>query len=486
MAARRGRILTALLGWAAAVAVALVALASHLEIARHKPFHVDEGLEWSTNCAQPALELVRDGAAHQCSPSPLYYLALKQLARVVEPRDDRILVAYRTLSLASVAVLLALTGGWLGTRLGVPCALVGVSSLLSQPFLHDYATQSRPYALALLLFAALLLACADALANVVPPPRGASVAAAVLAVAGSLVLLTGAAQSAAACVAFLVLARLQGVPFGSPVMRVAALALAGCVVAGAYYRSLSVCLAYGSGPLSVWGSQGPLLVRHVVDLLWTDGIWGNALLLAGCAAPFRVWGERTRSRAAGLAWALGLMLLIQLGLTLLLGAAFAWSDYYFLPRLFLHLMVCRAFLVALGVWAVTQEVVRLRSALRPVVEAVGAALGLALLGLALSTLRADAAERRAAAGATPAPSCLPWALPLHIAAGEPDDLAFGPNTIAEASREARRCGASLAGEPRVLLTRPDGVREIVETPPAGARLLRQCGRVVTLQPGDGR
>jgi hypothetical protein len=34
----------------------------------------------------------------------------------------------------------------------------------------------------------------------------------------------------------------------------------------------------------------------------------------------------------------------------------------------------------------------------------------------------------------------------------------------------------------VLLTRPGGVREILPAAPPGARLLRQCGRVVVLRP----
>jgi hypothetical protein len=117
-------------------------------------------------------------------------------------------------------------------------------------------------------------------------------------------------------------------------------------------------------------------------------------------------------------------------------------------------------------------------------EVAAAALGLAFLGVALALVRQDAEERRTGADRLASPACLSWELPLRIAAGPPEDFAFGPNTIVAAGREARRCGATPALEPRVLLTRPDGGREIVETLPPGVGLLRQCGRVVELRAAD--
>jgi hypothetical protein len=476
-----GRSLTPVVAWVGACAVALTVLYLQTGIARHKPFLWDEGLEWSVDCAQSALSMVRDGAANQCSPSPAYYLLLKQLARFVEARDDGILLSYRTISFASVAALLCLLGGFLGARLGPACAVAALASLVGQPLLHDYATQSRPYALALTLFALLLLALSDAAVSGARPTRGAAAVAVLAAVAGSLVLLTGAAQGAAACATFIVLARLQRAPLRSPAILGAAALLAACAAAAAYYRSLSYCLVYDPGPLSVWGAQGPLLLRRVVELLWTDGVWGNALLLAGCAAPFWAWRERSRSRAAAVVWALGLLVLGQLAFTVALGAQVAWADYYFLPRLFLHLVVCRAVLIALGVWVLTQAIARLRPGVRPLAEGVAVALGLGALGIGLVLLRQEASDRRDAA-TRPAGPCLRWELPLLVVDADPIDHTFGTNTIVDASREARRCGAARASEPRVLLTRPGGVREILPAAPPGARLLRQCGRVVVLRP----
>jgi hypothetical protein len=161
----------------------------------------------------------------------------------------------------------------------------------------------------------------------------------------------------------------------------------------------------------------------------------------------------------------------------------ARADYYFLPRLFLHLVVCRAILVALGVWVLTQAVARVSPGVRPLAEGVAVALGLGALAIGFMLLRQEVSDRRAAA-TRPAGPCLRWELPLFVVDADPIDQTFGVNTIVDASREARRCGAAQASEPRVLLTHPGGIREILPAAPPGARLLRQCGRVVLLR-ADG-
>src|SRR6185369_647337 len=80
--------------------------------------------------------------------------------------------------------------------------------------------------------------------------------------------------------------------------------------------------------------------------LWGNGIGGqagNALLALGLVAALRA---RDGTPASWLARGLA----AQLALTVLLAVQVVRVGYYFLDRVFLHLVVCRALLVAVGGW----------------------------------------------------------------------------------------------------------------------------------------
>jgi hypothetical protein len=469
----------------AALAVGLV-LPQQVRLAQQKAFWLDEAYEWTFNCAQPVTDLIVRGAVPQCSPAPGYYLLQKLVARAIAIVDERILVTYRAVSLAASGLLILTLCAALAARLGPPAALAALASLVGQPLFHAYATESRPYALGLALFACVVLLLSEGASRARPPGPAWSITTILAGAACSLVLLTGAAQAVVACATGLVLARARLGSWRANGGAVMAALLALGAACAAYYRAQSTCLASDAGPLSVWGPQGPKLVSDAVGLIWTDRQWVNVLALVGCAAPFRAWRRQTAERSESWVLALGAIVLGQTLLALALAAQVAWADYYFLPRLFLHLVVCRALLVGLGVWLLLDLAHRLR--MRAVAGVVSALLAVAATWISLGLLGQEVEERSDAAPWRRAPSapCAPWAVPLTVLVTDASPLEQGPNLLVEAAHEARRCGWTEAAGPGYLMASPEGPRVLVGAPPAGSAPLRQCGRQVSLDPRPTR
>jgi hypothetical protein len=175
----------------------------------------------------------------------------------------------------------------------------------------------------------------------------------------------------------------------------------------------------------------------------------------------------------------------QVGLTLVLAAQLFRSGYYFLPRVFLHLAVCRALLVALGGWSLMAALAERASVQgRTVLQTL--ALGLAVLAVAsaFSLERQDLEERRLRwpAGGTFPCSAASGTLLIDVPAGL-TDWAAGPNFIVRISEDRRRCGAASSEEHHVLVgdaARGD-YRFSADRAP-GAVALEQCGRPVVLGP----
>jgi hypothetical protein len=263
---------------------------------------------------------------------------------------------------------------------------------------------------------------------------------------------------------------------------------------GLYFGARSPCRDYDAGHLALRFPDRAGLLRPVLSLIWSDGVAGNvgnALLLLGLLPAFRL-RQQFASRegsvagppqfAAWLAAGVG----AQVGFTLVLAALLFQSGYYFLPRVFLHLAVCRALLVALGGWCLMAALAERasvpgRTALQTL------ALGLAVLAVASasSVERQDLEERRRAwpAGGTFPCAAASGTLVIDVPAGM-RDWAVGPNSIVRISEERRRCGAAASSEQHHVLVGDAGsgdYRFSADRAP-GAAPLEQCGREVVLGP----
>jgi hypothetical protein len=465
-------------------------------VARVKPFWLDEGFEIAEACRHSYLSLLVKGAPGQCSPSPLYYLAQRLSVRSLKRFDEGIAVAYRRVSLGAAALLLFLTTLALHVRLGAPWALAAAATLASQPLFAQYAAENRPYMSWLLLFALTVLVAAEAASR---PWRDVGrawrMALAASAVALALVALPGALQAGLAC-ALCGLSWLRTAE--DPREARAALAwslllAAGCLALGLYFGARSPCRDYDAGHLALRFPDRAGLLRPLLSLIWGDGVAGNvgnALLLLGLLPAFRL-RQRFASRAGDVAgrthfaaW-LAAGVAAQVGFTLILAAQLFRSGYYFLPRVFLHLAVCRALLIALGGWSLMASLARASVPGRTALQTL--ALGLAVLAVAsaFSLERQDLEERRLAwpAGGTGPCASASGTLVMDVPAGM-TDWAVGPNSIVRISEERRRCGARASSEEHHVLVgeaRSGDYRLSADRAP-GAVPLEQCGRAVVLGP----
>jgi hypothetical protein len=486
--ARVGRTAAALLLAAATAALLTPPMA---EVARFKPFWLDEGFEVAESCRHPYLALLVKGAPGQCSPSPLYYLAQRASVRSLSGFDERVAVGYRRVSLAAAALLLFATVAVLFARLGPPWGLAAAASLASQPLVVQYAAENRPYTSWLLLFALALLAGADAASRRWRDlGRGRRVALALSSLALSLVALPGALQAALVC-ALCGLAWRQGAEDRAEArasLRWSLALAAACAALGLYFAARSPCGRDEAGHLALARSDGAGLVWPVLSLLWAQdlaGHVGNALLAAGLLAALRPprapLSADDAPRARFARW-LAVGVAAQLGLTLLLAAQVARAGYYFLPRAFLHLTVCRALGIAVGGWLVVDWLAgRISRTLRTAVWALASVLAVLAAAAAFSFERQEVEERRAMWTRTEAPCTdLDGPLIVDVAAGG-TDWALAPNFLVRLGEAKRRCEAARSGPVRhVLVSAGGGFRLSSERLP-GAVPLEQCGRPVSLE-----
>jgi hypothetical protein len=345
----------------------------------------------------------------------------------------------------------------------------------------------------LLFFALTVLVAADAASR---PWRtvggGARIALMSSAVALSPVALPGALQAALACVLCGLSWRHQAQDRREALtaLRWSLRLAAACTAVGFYFGARSPCLAYDAGHLALHWPDRAGLVPPVLALMWADGMagWvGNAFLVLGLVAAVRLslrpapLGERVRSERFASSLAIGVV--AQLGLTVLLAAQTFGVGYYFLPRVFLYLVVCRALLIAVGGWfLVAWTGKRLPGVARLPLQVLAAALSLLAVATASMMERQDLEERRTTRPISNAGPCadVEGPLAIDVPAGS-SDWALGPNFIMRLAAERRRCGAATGGETRHVLAMPGigGYRVSAERAP-GAVPLEQCGRPVIL------
>ena len=466
-------------------------------LARAKPFWLDEGFEIAEACRHSYLALLVRGAPGQCSPSPLYYLAQRLSVRSLDRFDDGIAVTYRRVSLIAAGLLVFATTLAMHARLGTTWALVAVALLASPPLFARYAAENRPYMSWLLLFALTVLAGAEAAARPWRETgRARRLALAVAALALSLVALPGAPQAALACAV------------GSLSWRRAAedrretraalawglLMAAGCMAVGLYFGARSPCREYDAGPLALRWPDRTGRAAPVLALVWGEGIAGqigNALLALGLVAAWRpaTWrspnDDDRAPRAAFASW-LARGVAAQLVLTLLLAVQVVLAGYYFLDRVFLHLVVCRALLVAVGGWWLLRRLEeRAGPPLRTALRTLGAGLAVVAAATAFLTVRARAEGAPVALTEAEQTRCgdLGGTLVVDRPAGT-EDWARGPNFIVRLARDRRRCGDGHAPGVRHVVA-ADGAYEITPDAARSTVPLEQCGRQVVIS-AEGR
>lgn len=349
--------------WIATFLITGLFLVISIRTALSKPFWLDEGFEITATCARSYASLIIEGAYGQCSPSPLYYVIQKGVIQLHSKWNEFILVSYRAVSLlSSLAVL------WLGLALFQELSWAALFFYLylmldQQVFLH-FAVENRPYLLWLFCFVWQVAIAARILSK---SPQRSSVGEKGMLAASSLALslVTGPGfLQAGATLGILCLneirirsqARwpsLKTLISSFPPFYIALGVI--CAALGYYYTRLSCGSNWDAGPYDLLKTKDGKLLRNVIGLFWPTGSLRQQLLnvplMIGLIAPFLTPVARTLPTVAlKKCQAITILILSQTLLGIGIGLLVAVRHYYFITRIFIFLVACRALLGAVGLY----------------------------------------------------------------------------------------------------------------------------------------
>jgi hypothetical protein len=425
------------------------------------------------------------------NPAPLYFIFEKFAVSRVARFDESMLLSYRVISLGSAALTLAVLYAVVLRRLGMAPALLALGSLASQPLFRRYAAENRPYMVWLSCFTIAVLAITGAASrpwSELGRLRRIALSAACLALA--MAALPGALQAAAGLAVCATLWHREPAPSGRGFWWWL-MPLASASLALGFWYGRATSWTYEASHLDLLRSRDPgRLLAEVFALLMppsAESLGGHALVLASLVVFFRR-AKAPHSQRAHYARVLGFVVAAELALTVVLGLEVVRRGYYFIPRLFLYLMVCRAVLLALGAWALLAAMERVAApGLRLAATSAAVAIGGLSVAFAVDRLATETAETRAAYPPWPATSsCTAWEGTLIVDTEPGVDPAVGPNVVVRLGEERRRCGWRSSPETHHVLALSERAAEgwyrlSTERLP-GAVPLEQCGRPVVVGP----
>jgi len=328
--------------------------------ATYKWFWLDEANEILNSCAVSYSTILIKGPPPECSPAPLYFILQKTVLTIVPLNGDGVLILYRIISLGSVFLCLALLFWSVQKYMHFILGILALTLMNNQQILHTYAAENRPYALWMLVFTGCLIlfsVMAAKSTHEMKRPQKIILAVAILML--NLVSAAGIIQSAGFCLFILMFQRgfasfnLRNETFSRFILLIFILS----ALLGLNY-ALRACVGHEAGQWDLLKTGDRHLVIKVVSLLFPlyrtiPSILFNIFLLMGLILPLFLYNKRhqldpRKKFALSLAAASG----IQLLFTMMIAILVAGAHYYFIPRIFIFLIVLRACLVAGGIYLV--------------------------------------------------------------------------------------------------------------------------------------
>lgn len=453
--------------------------------AAQKSFWVDEGFEITENCGGSVFGMLQNGATKQCSPHPFYYMIEGGFVRAASVLSPDPFVSLRLPSLFFALVLLGSLFLFLNGNFGFLVAAAAVLALSQQEIFHYFAAESRIYMfwITLYTFAALatLRFCRETEAGGKP-----SVTALVFFLSQALLASTvapGMMQAWGFClVVFLVWVGAAGAEWRKVIMpsllRLLP-TLATTIVIGLYYSSKSCEYNTNAGPLDLLDTMDLGLIKNIFRFflpLLPHWAWPTyALSLSGMAwACWGIW-QFLRRRQCGLRHQIALLIAIQSIVAVVTGLAVALAHYYFLPRVFLQLLVLQAFLVALGALWLLDRNKRWPRVLLPLLLILSAASSWPHWNEHLQIL--NNVESRSEA-------CVDLKFPVQLWFGDGHDYGDKLNVFALMLRERRQCPALRPGkDPTRLMVYPEEKKFLspASQPPEGFTPGMVCNRPMEIR-----
>lgn len=323
-------------------------------LAQVKPFWLDEAIEIKSLQEVTYGSIVRSGAPRQCSPHPFYYLLQKPIIDFTPVLDASILNKFRWIALAaSTGTLLIFCffifqtlGQPFGHTYGISWALLGLAMVINQPIFKRFSAENRPYMLWVFLFTTLLV-----LGPLISGQRQ-GLESRNRKFLYWLFLLCLPVITTTAAPGFI-----QGAIFSlycllfidrkKRFLKHLTFFLIPSLAIFAYYAQFS-CSGLDN-------AHGWHEIRDVLLLLFPSGSLNvplNLLVVIGILSPLFIWLAVTRNKTVTQveksSAQISLAVLFQLVATGFIGIAVAINGYYFIQRMFIYLVICRALLIVCG------------------------------------------------------------------------------------------------------------------------------------------
>ncbi len=232
------------------------------------------------------------------------------------------------------------------------------------------------------------------------------------------------------------------------------------------------------------------LLSHVGWVFWpTTGVSSqllNLLVLLGSLSPLVLWSRRaTWNKRDRYAFGLGVIILSETLLFFPLALAVAHPHYYFVPRVFIFLIVCKACLAAVGGHVALNALGRPQKS----IEVAAAVMALFLAGRSVDDLSRSVDHRAQSSSEKQPPTqpCAEWNGNYALYTSTVTSPVFTVNFSAFMRNELQRCSQVSPPHPdasaRIILgVEAKGLSyfEVMNFPPPGAISLVIAGRPVTL------
>lgn len=345
----------------------IVTLLTILQTAKHKDFWRDESYEIISLC-HFSFGRIAAGETHQANKNPLYFLLQKFSLSQIDSFNSDMLVNVRRVSIAAATLMCASLFFFINARLGLLFAVLVVISLTSQYLFYNFAAESRPYMLWVLLFVLLVIAtlkmCLQSYEKNSLKDKSLFC---FLALTITLVISLGIIQSITAILTclfcwYFIHNRPKDVKllinFAIPLGLL-------CILIQGYYTFKGTQAFYPEIMESSWDLISQIkksdisLLKMPPRLLLPqaprDAYFGaflsNLFVFVGIGVPFLRWSKRRDLKDKDFfVFILSIVALIQVAATIVIILLIALLHYWFVQRLFLYLITCHAILATMGAY----------------------------------------------------------------------------------------------------------------------------------------
>jgi len=364
----------------------IVAGMTTIHKAKHKDFWFDEIYEIFSTCEMSMEEIFLANTTLQSNRNFLYYVPQKLVLSNIKNFGPQVLVEARTISIISLILIVFGIFVHIQNRNGLFWASFTLLCLMGQNLFYHYAAENRPYLFWLLIFTFMVFLTVELCLRPYDQCRIRSkVLFFISTLFITLVIATGVMQSVVAVLTcLLVWYFVHERPknwrpfthFALPILVITCgiemyFVLQGVDANESYIVNSPLDLIWRmqQGDFSLLKMPPRILLPKVPRDAYIGAYLANLFVIAGMVLTLGCWKKRKDlDKKDFCVFILGLVVTVQVLNTIFMMGAIGYLRYWFVQRIFLHLVICHALLAMVGAYLL----VRLKpKILKPIMMGVG-------------------------------------------------------------------------------------------------------------------